>query len=103
MIESIKPNNPGLEIKFLDLNYVDEMMNKTDKFDTIICMNVIEHLDDDVGAIKNISKMISDNGCAIVLVPRGMWLYGSQDKILGHKRRYSEKMIQSCKYCKLKS
>ena len=93
MIESIKPNNPGLEIKFLDLNYVDENMYKSKKFDSIICMNVIEHLDDDVGAIKNISKMLSDNGRAIVLVPKGMWLSGSQDEVLGHKRRYSEKMI----------
>ena len=56
-------------------------------------MNVIEHLDNDEDAVKNISKMLSDSGRAIVLVPKGMWLFGSQDEVLGHKRRYSEKMI----------
>ena len=63
-------------------------------FDTIICLNVIEHLDDDRGVLKNIADLLESNGRAIILVPRGKFLYGSLDKILGHKRRYSKKMLK---------
>jgi glycosyltransferase involved in cell wall biosynthesis len=93
MVESIKPSNPGLNTRLLDLNYIDTIVEKNNQFDTVICMNVIEHVNDDQGALKNISKLLSDNGRAIVLVPRGMWLFGSQDEVLGHKRRYSKENI----------
>jgi glycosyltransferase involved in cell wall biosynthesis len=94
MIECIKSNNPCLNISFLDLNNIDEIFRKNNRFDTIICMNVIEHIDDDKTAIKNISKLLSHGGRAIILVPSGTWLYGSQDEAVGHKRRYSKKMIE---------
>jgi len=58
-------------------------------FDTVICLNVIEHLDDDIQAMQNIAGLIEKNGKAIVLVPRGRWLHGTLDEILDHKRRYS--------------
>ena len=94
MIESLKSNNPGLNISFLDLNNVDRIFGKNNQFDTIICMNVIEHIDDDKTAMKNISKLLPHGGRAIILVPSGNWLYGSQDAAVGHKRRYSKKMIE---------
>jgi SAM-dependent methyltransferase len=64
------------------------------RFDTVICLNVVEHLDDDRLAMQNIAAVLNRGGRAIVLVPRSQWLYGSQDEVLGHKRRYSEAMIR---------
>jgi hypothetical protein len=43
--------------------------------------------------MRNIANLLAPNGKAIILVPRGMWLYGSQDEVLGHKRRYSRKTM----------
>ena len=95
MVENFKANNPYLEVAYLDLNDVSNLTDANQKFDTIICLNVVEHLDDDEKALANIAGLLLENGKAIVLVPRGMWLFGSQDEILGHKRRYSEKMIKA--------
>jgi glycosyltransferase involved in cell wall biosynthesis/phospholipid N-methyltransferase len=62
-------------------------------FDTVVCLNVIEHLEDDVGALRNIWKVLDDGGQAIVLVPCGPRLYGTLDEVLGHCRRYTENQL----------
>ncbi len=95
IIENLKLNNPRLNVAYLDLNDVSDLADSDKRFDTIICLNVIEHLDDDEGALNNILKLLVENGKAVVLVPRGMWLFGSQDEVLGHKRRYSDEMLKN--------
>ena len=68
-----------------------------EQFDTVICMNVVEHLDNDVEALRNIRRSLDSNGRAIVLVPNGPELFGSLDKVLGHYRRYTqEQLVQVC-------
>jgi SAM-dependent methyltransferase len=64
-------------------------------FDTVVCLNVVEHVQDDVGALRNIHDALVDGGRAIVLVPCGQWLYGSLDEALGHCRRYSKNQLVS--------
>jgi glycosyltransferase involved in cell wall biosynthesis len=59
------------------------------EFDTVVCLNVVEHIQDDVGALRNIRTILVNGGRAIVLVPCGPWLYGSLDEVLGHCRRYT--------------
>jgi SAM-dependent methyltransferase len=57
--------------------------------DTVVCLNVIEHLQDDVLALRNILNILGEHGRAIILVPNGPGLYGSLDEVLGHCRRYT--------------
>ncbi len=60
-----------------------------------MCLNVVEHLADDVAALRNIWNALAEGGRAIVLVPCGPWLYGSLDEVLGHYRRYTrEQLVQ---------
>jgi SAM-dependent methyltransferase len=94
MIDKFRLHNPRLDTVFLDVKDVNLDSRPAGRFDTVICLNVIEHLDDDRQAMQNISALLKDGGKAIVLVPRGKWLYGSQDEVLGHKRRYTESMIR---------
>jgi len=63
------------------------------EFDTVVCLNVVEHVEDDVGTLKNILRVLNDGGRAIVLVPRGPGLYGTLDEVLGHCRRYTEEQL----------
>jgi glycosyltransferase involved in cell wall biosynthesis len=58
-------------------------------FDTVVCLNVVEHVQDDVGALRNMHNSLANGGRAIILVPYGPWLYGTLDEVLGHCRRYS--------------
>jgi glycosyltransferase involved in cell wall biosynthesis len=62
-------------------------------FDTVVCLNVVEHLEDDLGALRNIWNVLADNGRAIILVPCGPNLYGTLDEVLGHCRRYTVEQL----------
>jgi len=62
-------------------------------FDTVVCLNVVEHVQNDLGALRNIYNALSDRGRAIVLVPYGPWLFGSLDEVLGHCRRYTRDQL----------
>ncbi len=63
--------------------------------DTVVCLNVVEHIQDDIGALRNIRGALSNGGRAIVLVPCGPWLYGTLDEVLGHFRRYTPDELAS--------
>jgi 2-polyprenyl-3-methyl-5-hydroxy-6-metoxy-1,4-benzoquinol methylase len=61
------------------------------KFDTVIALNVLEHIADDVLAIRNAKSLMQAMGTLVLLVPAGQWLYNSLDRELGHVKRYSKK------------
>jgi len=58
-------------------------------------LNVVEHVKDDVAALRNIRDALSDEGRAIILVPCGPSLYGTLDEVLGHYRRYTTEQLVS--------
>jgi SAM-dependent methyltransferase len=64
-------------------------------FDTVVCLNVVEHIQDDIAALRNIRGVLADRGRAIVLVPHGPWLFGTLDEVLGHFRRYTPDELAS--------
>lgn len=57
--------------------------------DTVLCLNVLEVLDDDQSVLDRIHRALPSGGRLVLLVPRGPGLYGTIDQTLGHKRRYS--------------
>lgn len=57
-------------------------------FNCILALDVIEHIDDDIGALKDIYEHLSDNGICIITVPAYMFLWSNHDDIHEHKRRY---------------
>jgi SAM-dependent methyltransferase len=58
------------------------------RFDTIICLNVLEHIDDDISALHAIRRLLAPAGRLVLLVPALPALYGTIDRALGHHRRY---------------
>lgn len=58
-------------------------------YDTIVILNVIEHLEDDKKALQAIHNRLEPNGNLIVMVPAMQFLYGSLDRSFGHYRRYT--------------
>lgn len=87
-------NNLIVDHPYLRVGYTDgekhDSYPSEEKFDTVICLNVLEHLANDLGALQNIWDALEENGRAIVLVPCGPELYGTLDKVLGHYRRYAK-------------
>lgn len=58
-------------------------------FDTVICINVLEHLQDDYLAVEKMSTLLSSGGHLIILVPAYQRLYCAMDTNVGHYRRYN--------------
>ena len=65
------------------------------KFDTIVLLDVLEHVEDDVGFLRSLQRALRSEGTLIVKVPSGNWLYGTMDQAIGHYRRYSKKTLRS--------
>jgi SAM-dependent methyltransferase len=59
-----------------------------DLYDTVIILNVIEHLKEDAAAVRSLAARLQPGGHLIVMVPAMHLLYGSLDKAFGHYRRY---------------
>jgi SAM-dependent methyltransferase len=64
-----------------------------DRLDTVIALNVVEHIEDDIGTLNTMKEMIIPGGRVIILVPALTTLYGSLDRELGHYRRYTRKSL----------
>lgn len=59
------------------------------RFDTVICLNVLEHVDDDSSSLVAIHGLLAPSGRLVLLVPALPALYGTIDRALGHHRRYT--------------
>jgi SAM-dependent methyltransferase len=88
-LQNLIPDHPYLRVGYTDGEKPDSYPSE-EKFDTVICLNVVEHLENDFGALRNIFDALEENGRAIVLVPCGPGLYGTLDTVLGHCRRYTK-------------
>jgi 2-polyprenyl-3-methyl-5-hydroxy-6-metoxy-1,4-benzoquinol methylase len=58
--------------------------------DTVVCMNVLEHLQDDEAAVRTFSRRLKTGGALVLLIPAAPWAFGEIDRRLGHYRRYSK-------------
>jgi glycosyltransferase involved in cell wall biosynthesis len=58
--------------------------------DTIVCMNVLEHIEDDRATLQNFAQVLPPDGHLVLLVPALKALYGTLDQHLGHFRRYTD-------------
>jgi glycosyltransferase involved in cell wall biosynthesis len=92
-LERLRPTRPYLHVGHTDAQ-LGETYPQGVQFDTVVCLNVVEHLADDTAAMRNIRSVLAENGRAIILVPCGPWLFGSFDEVLGHYRRYTRKQFQ---------
>src|SRR5262249_28203117 len=89
-LRSLRQSRPYLALEYCDVTDRESLPHLSDGFDTAICLNVIEHVQDDRGALRNIGSVLAPGGRAIVLVPQGQWNFGTLDEVLGHYRRYSK-------------
>jgi len=63
-------------------------------FDTVVALNVIEHIEDDLEALRNCRSLLRRGGRLIVLVPAFQWLYNGMDLQLQHHCRYTASALQ---------
>jgi SAM-dependent methyltransferase len=59
------------------------------KVDTVVMMNVLEHIADDAQALRDLAACLEPGGRIVIWVPGYMQLYGDFDRLVGHHRRYT--------------
>jgi SAM-dependent methyltransferase len=65
-------------------------------FDYIYTLNVLEHIEDDAGALRSLHAKLSSHGKLLIYVPAFPVLYTSMDTKVGHVRRYTRQTLTSC-------
>jgi SAM-dependent methyltransferase len=79
---------PNVEVMQLYLPKVDGAI-AAQRFDTIVCLNVLEHVADDLRSLAVMHELLEPRGRLVLLVPALRMLYGTLDEALGHVRRYT--------------
>jgi len=78
----------------LDSATSESIKNKF-KPDSILCLNVLEHIKEDQLALRTLHKSLGDSGKLILVVPAHASLFSNMDHHLGHFRRYNKKGLQT--------
>ena len=87
-------HRPNLETAVCDLMRPEHFASFRNQMESVVCLNVVEHIEDDLLGLRNIHSALCRGGRAIVLVPQGASVYGTLDEVLGHFRRYSHKELE---------
>src|SRR3954447_12958574 len=79
---------PNVVTQRIDPESAEQFASMEGCFDTVLCVNVLEYLEEPSAAIRAIRRVLKPGGVLVVLAPQGPSLYGTLDRRLGHKRRY---------------
>lgn len=82
------PGIPLIRFDLLQCPLPDESV------DVLVMLNVLEHIEDDVGALQKAFNLLKPGGALIIEVPAGPYLYDSYDAELQHFRRYAASELQ---------
>jgi SAM-dependent methyltransferase len=77
--------HPNVSVEDRDLR----VLELDARFDSVLMVNVLEHIADDAGALRGLSQLLVPGGNVVVYVPALNGLYGALDEKVGHYRRYS--------------
>lgn len=87
-------HRPNLETAECDIGAPGALQQFSGQMDTVVCLNVLEHIPDDMAALANMRSAVRPGGRVIILVPEGQEIYGTLDEALEHCRRYAESELR---------
>jgi glycosyltransferase involved in cell wall biosynthesis/phospholipid N-methyltransferase len=91
---------PNVTVQHVDPENGQDLAGLEQSFDTVLCLNVLEYLDDPARVLQTLGATLKAGGRIVVLVPQGPRLYGTLDRSLGHKRRYcaaeARDLLEAC-------
>jgi SAM-dependent methyltransferase len=82
------------DVEVLELALPGEVKARR-KVDTVVMMNVLEHIADDARALRDLAACVEPGGRIVIWVPGYMQLYGDFDRHVGHVTRYTPKTLRS--------
>jgi SAM-dependent methyltransferase len=87
-------HRPAVQVARLDAENAEDFLPFENLLDTVICLNVLEHIGDDAGTLDRIRTVLQPAGRLILLVPNDPASYGTLDEALGHHRRYTRTQLK---------
>jgi len=88
-LRSYSYGKPYLRVLKIDAGNADDFAGLENEFDTVLMLNVLEHVSDEQKALRNIWSALEPGGRAVILVPQHPRLYGTLDRALEHRERYT--------------
>ena len=82
-------------VEHINLEQASDFDVVRNQIDTVVCLNVLEHVEQDEAALRHMYDALKPGGRAIILVPYGQKYFGTLDQILGHFRRYSPESLSA--------
>jgi glycosyltransferase involved in cell wall biosynthesis len=82
-------HRPSMRVHKLDASQLGDFEPLQSKVDTVVCLNVLEHIENDAGTLQAIRTALEPNGRLILLVPNDPRAFGTLDEAVGHFRRYT--------------
>jgi SAM-dependent methyltransferase len=81
---------PEVEVRQLELGKPPELERPVA---SVVAINVLEHIDDDTGALRSLATAVEVGGSLVLWVPGYQQLYGEFDRMVGHVRRYTPRSL----------
>lgn len=88
-----RARNPEVRIELGALP--DHLPFERSAFDVVAALDVLEHVDDDDASLRALVSLAKPGGHILVTVPAHPWLWGSHDRRLHHRRRYTRERMRS--------
>jgi SAM-dependent methyltransferase len=86
--------NDRVSIRVCHLEECSRVELQEQRFDTVVCVNVLEHIQDDVRALSLFRDVVAGaGGKVLIFVPAVQGIYSQHDAALGHHRRYSKRTL----------
>jgi glycosyltransferase involved in cell wall biosynthesis len=92
-LRNLSLGKPYFDVSRIDLEDPQCFEPWAGRFDTVVCLNVLEHVRDPLAALRNMHAALAPGGRAVIYVPQGQQRYSSLDEVLGHRCRYSHDML----------
>lgn len=80
------------------LGSVNDIPFENGAFDVVLATDVIEHVDDDGRAMEEVARVLAPNGIALITVPAFPSLWGLEDDVSLHRRRYRMRALRQLVY-----
>lgn len=88
-------HRPSVCVRKLDASEPEDFVPLERQMDTVVCLNVLEHIADDAAALRAIRTVLEPGGRLILLVPNDPTAYGTIDREIGHYRRYTARGLRA--------
>jgi 2-polyprenyl-3-methyl-5-hydroxy-6-metoxy-1,4-benzoquinol methylase len=90
LLQRAMQDHPRFSLRARHLEECDSAELLRHRFDTVVCVNVLEHIEDDARALSLFRDIVVPNGRILIFVPAVQAAFGPLDAELGHHRRYSK-------------